>query len=92
MLRIFFPSKKENRVEQLLNKLLLKENRWILARLPMWIYESSQYAKIMEEKSGSRTKAAYRVLYIMNHLCPSLHHFHKLWRTPSRNFAPKTGM
>lgn len=74
-----FFKKEESRVEQLLNKLLLKENKWMLPHLPIWIYESKQYSKMMMDRyrDSEKGEAGYRVLYIMNHVCPNLHHFHK---------------
>ena len=70
------------RVLEIAQKLKLKENSYSRYMLPIWIEQSKAYADMMIERYGfnnaQKTEEGYRLLYIMNHVCPNLHHFCKL--------------
>ena len=74
------------RVIEIAQKIYLKENKHVRDRLPEWIEKSIGYADMMIERYGfndvQNTKEGYRLLFILNHVCPNLHHFHKMpnWR------------
>lgn len=74
------------RVIDIAQKIHLKENKHIRERLPEWIEKSIDYADMMIERYGFNdvqdTKEGYRLLFILNHVCPGLYHFHKIptWR------------
>lgn len=69
------------RVLEIAEKLHLKENERVKNRLAEWIEGSEIYAYRMFEKYGfnnvHNTVESYRLLYILNHVCPNLYHFHK---------------
>lgn len=69
------------RVIDLANKLQHKENERLLEKLPIWITESEDWARKMMGRYGpngaQKDIEGYRLLYILNHLCPSLYHFHR---------------
>lgn len=69
------------RVIDLADKLQYKENAYLLEKLPMWIEESEPWAVRMMEQRGpnnaQKDLEGYRLLYILNHFCPSLYHFHR---------------
>lgn len=70
------------RVLEIAQKLKLKENSYPRSMLPTWIEKSKAYADMMIERYGfnnaQKTEEGYRLLYIMNHVCPNLYHFHKM--------------
>lgn len=70
------------RVETLLAKCLLPENAYCLKLLPRWFEKSKSYAETMMQKYGPNKVQTgireYQVLFVMNHLCPNLHHFHPM--------------
>lgn len=70
------------RVLEIAQKLKLKENAYPRSMLPVWIENSKAYADMMIERYGfnnaQKTEEGYRLLYIMNHVCPNLYHFHKI--------------
>lgn len=70
------------RVLEIAQKLKLKENSYPRSMLPTWIENSKAYADMMIERYGfnnaQKTEEGYRLLYIMNHVCPNLHHFCKM--------------
>lgn len=75
------PVPAHNRAVELAQKLALPGNAHIRKYVPIWVEESKAYADMMMERYG-RTEAqacweGYRVLFIMNHLCPDLYHFHR---------------
>lgn len=76
------------RVLEIAQKLHLKENEYTANRLAGWIEKSNGYADMMVENYGfnevQSTKEGYRLLFIMNHVCPNLHHF-----CPKPNWQPK---
>ena len=67
------------RIQEIAEKISLKENAYIRSYLAEWIKESSNYADIMIQKYGfnkvQSTKKGYQVLFLMNKICPNLHHF-----------------
>lgn len=69
------------RVIELADKLHHKENERLLAKTLSWIDESAGWAKTMVQKcrfsDASKTFEGYRLLFVLNHLCPALYHFHK---------------
>lgn len=69
------------RATELADKLQYKENEHLLECLPIWISESKEWAENMMDRHGpnnaQKDLEGYRLLYILNHLCPSLHHFHR---------------
>ena len=69
------------RVTDLAEKLQYKENERLLEKLPIWITESEPWARKMMDQYGpngaQKDVDGYRLLYILNHLCPSLYHFHR---------------
>ena len=73
----------ETRVETLARKLLLPENSSLIPKASKWVYDSIAWSssRIEEEHpdaSGEEREELvkrYRLKYILNHLCPSLHHF-----------------
>lgn len=75
------------RVVDIANKLTLKENAYIRSRLREWMEKSEEYADMMIEQYGfnaaQKTRKGYQVLFLMNKVCPSLHHFKK-----EPNFQP----
>ena len=66
-------------------KLELPENKVLHPYIQKWVTDSKPYASVMYEKMVQkhgahgcpRSEKGYRLLYILNHLCPSLHHFCK---------------
>ena len=70
------------RVEDIARKLFLKENEYVRNRLSEWIEKSGEYADMMIRKYGfnkaQATRKGYQVLYLMNKICPILHHFKKM--------------
>lgn len=69
------------RIKVLAEKLFLEQNMGLQKRIEGWIEESEGYADKMIERYGlnkvQSTRKGYQLLYILNHLCPSLYHFHK---------------
>jgi hypothetical protein len=69
------------RVLEIAQKLKLKENAYPRSMLPTWIENSKAYADMMIERYGfnnaQKSEEGYRLLYIMNHVCPNLYHFCK---------------
>lgn len=84
------PHEQESRVEVLAKKIQLPENAGLLKFAPKWVADSLNLAKrqMAENYPGvDRDKAEYdelakqmRLRYILNHLCPNLHHFHPMPR------------
>lgn len=68
------------RVIDLANKLQHPENKCLLQQVPKFVQDSIPWATHMMERYGpnesQRDLDGYRLLYILNHYCPSLHHFH----------------
>lgn len=63
------------RMQQLLKKLDHPKNARAKAMLPGWLEKSKDYAAMMQNKYNStQSEESLRVLYICNHLCPSLVH------------------
>lgn len=69
------------RVLEIAEKLKLKENKYVLEKLPDWIEKSNSYADMMIENYGfndvQTTREGYRLLFVLNHVCPNLYHFCK---------------
>lgn len=69
------------RAVQLASKLQYKENARLRIAVFTWANESKKWAKDMIAKYGpneaQRDEAGFRLLYILNHYCPALHHFCK---------------
>lgn len=69
------------RVIELAQKLQHKENEHLIERLHDWVKQSAGYADMMMTRYGpneaQKDANGYRLLYILNHYCPSLHHFHR---------------
>lgn len=77
------------RVIQLAKKLQCEENARIRIRIPVWLEESKGFAKREMSRTGVNSpdfEAALRLVYILNRLCPSLHHFHQ---EPRATLPPK---
>ena len=76
------------RVLEIARKIHLKENEYVKNRLAGWIERSNDYADMMIERYGfneaQNTREGYRLLFVMNHICPNLHHF-----CPKPNWQPK---
>lgn len=68
------------RVVELAEKLAHEENAHLRSCIPQWIEDSEVWAETMVEMNSSSERTpsieAYRLRYILNHLCPSLYHFH----------------
>ena len=73
---------KMGRVTDILTKLTHEKNSYCLRSLPAWIDDSMDYANRMVEEYGFNsvqdTYEGYRVLFVMNKICPNLHHFKRL--------------
>ena len=69
------------RVIEIAQKLHHKHNEYPRKRLAEWIEKSKDYAVMMIERYGfnnaQKTEEGYRLLFLMNHICPNLYHFHK---------------
>ena len=67
------------RVEDIAHKLMKKENARLIPAVRTWIEESGGWADTMLEKYGpnnvQKERKGFQLLYVLNHLCPSLHHF-----------------
>lgn len=74
-------SSSPDRAVELAQKLALPENARIRKYVPGWVEKSKAYAEMMMERYGPNEAQTclegYQVLYIMSHLCPNLHHFHR---------------
>lgn len=70
------------RAVELAEKLSLPQNAHLRPRAITWIEESRQWASMMIEKYGpnraQKTHEGYQLLYVLNHLCPNLHHYHPM--------------
>lgn len=70
------------RAVELAEKLQFSQNERLRPRVVEWVKQSEEWATGMFDKYGpnqaQKDVAGYRLLYILNHLCPSLHHFHKM--------------
>lgn len=68
------------RVIDLANKLQYPENQHLFQQVPKFVQNSIPWATHMMEKYGpneaQKDLDGYRLLYILNHYCPNLHHFH----------------
>ena len=67
----------KSRVEELANKIGLKENGYCLEKMPEWIENSKSYADKMIKNKAMDTKDVkeIRLTYLLNKLCPNLHHY-----------------
>ena len=69
------------RAVQLASKLQHEENARLRLLVFAWAEESESWAKDMMSKYGpnnaQKDEAGFRLLYILNHYCPALHHFHR---------------
>ncbi len=69
----------QTRNQELMEKLTLPKNARLRAQIPELIAKSERYADMMMEKYGpnqaQQTHKAYRVLALLNNICPSLHHY-----------------
>lgn len=77
------------RVLEIAKKIRLKENEYVKSRLSEWVEKSNSYADMMIERYGfnevQNTREGYRLLFIMNKVCPNLHHFCKMPNFSIRN-------
>lgn len=69
------------RAVQLASKLQNEENARLRLQVFTWVEESKSWAKDMMAKYGpneaQKDEAGFRLLYILNHYCPALYHFHR---------------
>ena len=69
------------RVLEIAKKIRLKENEYVKNHLSEWVEKSNDYADMMIECYGFNkvqdTREGYRLLFVMNKVCPNLYHFHK---------------
>lgn len=70
------------RAGELAEKLLLPENKNVRKYVPKWIVESSAWAikQLMdaEKPITAENSNAMQLRYLLNHICPNLHHFQKM--------------
>ena len=68
------------RAIELASKLQFEQNERLRAKIAVWVSESKDWASCMVKKYGlneaQKDEEGYRLLYVLNHLCPSLHHFY----------------
>ena len=69
------------RAIELARKLALPENERLVRLTGLNVRKSLSWAEDMMAKYGpneaQKDVAGYRLMFVLNHLCPSLHHFHK---------------
>ncbi len=69
------------RAIQLASKLQYKENVRLRLQVFAWAEDSKCWAKDMMAKYGpneaQKDGAGFQLLYILNHYCPALYHFHR---------------
>lgn len=70
------------RAVDLAAKLQFAQNEGLRPRVVEWVKKSKAWATAMFNKYGpnqaQKDVDGYRLLYVLNHLCPSLYHFHKM--------------
>ena len=72
------------RTIEIASKIALHENEWMKGKMLSWLRQADDWALIMEltdlatDHPAKMTRDGRKLLFLMNRICPSLHHFCKM--------------
>ncbi len=64
-----------SRVTELTKKVMLFENTYVRINIPKWLKESEKWSENRIADNGDKSKEVYQLRYMLNKICPNLHHF-----------------